>query len=119
MVSTRAILADLLGYDPDAPRRPDVITAAAACRANEVVAAEEAGQPVAVLRLADGRIFVVADRCPHDGGPLSDGWIDGDRLVCARHGWEVDPATGRCDRRSACVAARPLHLDSVAKPSHS
>ena len=44
--------------------------------------------------------YAVADRCPHDGGRLSDGWLDGDRLVCARHAWEIEVCSGQCDRRS-------------------
>ncbi len=42
-----------------------------------------------------GRAFVLPDRCPHDGQPLSDGFVDGDRIVCARHGWEIDACSGR------------------------
>ncbi len=61
---------------------------------------------MALVVLADRRAFVVDDRCPHDGGPLSDGFLDGDRLVCARHGWEVDPCSGACGRRQ--VATRSL-----------
>jgi len=110
MVSLRALVADALGYDPDeaAPGRPSVEAAAAACRPGQVVAADDGGDRVAVVRLVDGRLFVVDDRCPHDGGLLSDGFVDGDRLVCARHGWEVDPCTGTCDRRGAAVAVRPV-----------
>jgi nitrite reductase/ring-hydroxylating ferredoxin subunit len=108
VVSTRALVADLLGYDPELPQRPTVAEAAAACRPGEVIAAREGTAEVAVVRLVDGRAFVVDDACPHDGGPLSSGWVDGDRLVCARHNWEIDPATGRCDRRGACVESRAL-----------
>ncbi len=60
---------------------------------------------VALVVLADRRAFVVDDRCPHDGGPLSDGFLDGDRLVCARHGWEVDPCSGACGRRQVATRA--------------
>jgi nitrite reductase (NADH) small subunit len=51
---------------------------------------------VAVVRLRDGRLRVIEDRCPHDGGTLSDGFLDGDVVVCARHGWEIDPCSGQC-----------------------
>jgi nitrite reductase/ring-hydroxylating ferredoxin subunit len=101
VVSLRALIADLVD---DAPARPEVGEALAACPPGGVVAARDADGDVAVVRFADGRAFVVADACPHDGGPLSDGFVDGDRLVCARHGWEVDPCTGTCGR--ARVAAR-------------
>jgi nitrite reductase/ring-hydroxylating ferredoxin subunit len=106
------MVCDLLGYDPDRdPRvlRPGLAEALARCAPGNVVPAHDKGEPVAVVVLGDGRAFAVADRCPHDGGLLSDGFVDGDRLVCARHQYEVDPCTGRCDRRpAALVAVRPL-----------
>jgi nitrite reductase/ring-hydroxylating ferredoxin subunit len=112
MLSLRALVAETLGYDPDggAPVRSGVDDALAACRPGQVMAADDGGAPVAVVRLVDGRLFVVDDRCPHDGGLLSDGFVDGDRLVCARHGWEVDPCTGTCPRRAARVAVRAVDL---------
>ncbi len=103
MISSAALVADLLGYDPDATDpladRPSVDEALAAARPGDVVAARDGADPLAVVVLGDGSAFAVADRCPHDGGWLSDGWLEGDRLVCARHGWEIEPCTGRCDRR--------------------
>jgi nitrite reductase/ring-hydroxylating ferredoxin subunit len=66
-----------------------------ACRRGEAVAARAPdGEAVVVVRLISGEVCVVADRCPHDGGVLSDGFVEADRLVCARHHWEVDPRTG-------------------------
>jgi nitrite reductase/ring-hydroxylating ferredoxin subunit len=76
-------------------RRPSVTVAVRRCPRGEVIAARgDDGEEVAVVRLVSGQVCVVADRCPHDGGPLSDGFVDGDRLVCARHQWEFDPRTG-------------------------
>lgn len=66
--------------------------------AGQLVAAHDGGRRVAVARLASGRLVVVADECPHDGGRISDGFVDGDRLVCARHGWELEARDGRCER---------------------
>lgn len=34
----------------------------------------------------DGKFFVVENACSHDGGDLSDGEIDGDEIICPRHG---------------------------------
>jgi len=98
-VSLHAQICDLLGHDPDAEdpmaSRPTVADAARRCPRGEVRAARGAdGTPLAVMRLASGEVCVLADRCPHDGGPLSDGFVDADRLVCARHQWELDPRTG-------------------------
>ena len=103
MISLRALLDDLLVEESS---RPEVDDALAACPPGGVIAARDGGEDVAVVRFRDGRAFVVADACPHDGGPLSDGFVDGDRLVCARHGWEVDPCTGTCGR--ATVTCRTL-----------
>ncbi len=104
MVSSHALICDLLGHDPDDPRaralaaRPTVGEAAAGCGRGEVVPARDGDRAVAVLRLSTGELCVLADRCPHDGGLLSDGFVEADRLVCARHQWELDPRTGACPR---------------------
>jgi vanillate O-demethylase monooxygenase subunit len=81
-----AQLLDELGYDPEVPdvTELDLIPAGA------IVRARDGARQVAVARLASGRLVVVDDRCPHDGGRISDGFVDGERLVCARHGWELD-----------------------------
>jgi nitrite reductase/ring-hydroxylating ferredoxin subunit len=63
-----------------------------------MVAARVGARRVAVARLGSGRLVVVADECPHDGGRISDGFVDGERLVCARHGWELEARDGRCER---------------------
>jgi nitrite reductase/ring-hydroxylating ferredoxin subunit len=70
------------------------------CPAGQVVAARDGGVEVAVCVLEDGRAFALPDLCPHDGGRLSDGFVEAGRLVCGRHGWEFDPATGRRVGRS-------------------
>ena len=89
--------------------RPTVAQALRHTAPGQVAAAQHRGRPIAVAVLADGRAFAIADRCPHDGGPLSDGFIEGERLVCARHGWEVDPCTGHCPQRPRdVVEARAL-----------
>jgi len=49
---------------------------------------------VAVFRAADDRVFAVIDRCPHKGGPLSQGIVFGDRVACPLHNWSIDLATG-------------------------
>jgi phenylpropionate dioxygenase-like ring-hydroxylating dioxygenase large terminal subunit len=57
---------------------------------------------VVVARLASGRLVVVNDACPHDGRPISSGgFVDGERIVCGRHGWELAACRGsltRCNR---------------------
>lgn len=96
MTSIHAELCDVLGYDPDRadaePARPTVAQAVRRCPRGEVRPARDAsGNEVAVVRLSTGEVCVVADRCPHDGGPLSDGFVEADRLVCGRHFRSWDP----------------------------
>lgn len=98
-IAPQAAELDLRPLDTRSGGRPTIANAVRAAKPGQVVAARHRGKLVAVAVLADGRAFAIADRCPHDGGLLSDGFVDGDRLVCARHGWEVDPCTGRCDAR--------------------
>jgi len=109
--SASATICDLLGEDPwadgDSPR-PTLRQALRRCQPGQVVPARYRGADMAIFVLGDGRAFAAPDRCPHDGGLLSDGFVDGDRLVCARHGWEFEAPTGRCPLRDTCVPLRTL-----------
>lgn len=98
-----AQLVDELGYDPDdgVPSVEDVVHVPVGA----IVRARRGAEPVAVARLASGRLVVVEDTCPHDGGRISDGYVDGERLVCARHGWELEVVGGRCRRAATCARA--------------
>jgi nitrite reductase/ring-hydroxylating ferredoxin subunit len=98
MASVSAQLFDALGYDPDdgVPQLGEIRQRALAIGA--VVAARRGAQRVCVARLGSGRLVVVADECPHDGGRISDGFVDGERLICARHGWALEARNGRCER---------------------
>jgi nitrite reductase/ring-hydroxylating ferredoxin subunit/catechol 2,3-dioxygenase-like lactoylglutathione lyase family enzyme len=48
---------------------------------------------VLLARVA-GQVLAWRDRCPHAGGPLSQGSIEGGRVICPWHGWRVDLVTG-------------------------
>lgn len=49
---------------------------------------------VAIFRTADDRVFALADRCPHRGGPLSQGIVFGDRVACPLHNWTIELGSG-------------------------
>lgn len=99
--SIHAQVCDLIGEDPHPPAapRPTVEQARARCGPAQVMACRRGEHELVLVTLSDGRAFTAPDRCPHDGGPLSDGFVDGDRLVCARHGWEFELASGTCPGR--------------------
>jgi nitrite reductase (NADH) small subunit len=42
---------------------------------------------IAVFRTAADEIFAVLDRCPHKGGPLSQGIVHGRSVTCPLHNW--------------------------------
>ena len=54
-----------------------------------------AGKPLA-LSCKDGKFGAIAGRCLHVGGPLGDGKLSGENVVCPWHGWSFN----RCDGQS-------------------
>ena len=52
------------------------------------------GLDVAIFRAAQDRIFALLDRCPHKGGPLSQGLVFGERVACPLHNWTIQLADG-------------------------
>jgi 3-phenylpropionate/trans-cinnamate dioxygenase ferredoxin subunit len=70
-----------------------------AVKAEEVQAGQILGlniddTPIAFTRL-DGRIVAFGDVCTHDDGPLAEGTIEGDCVVCPRHGAHFNLYTGK------------------------
>ena len=49
---------------------------------------------VAVFRTGDGDVYALLDRCPHKGGPLSQGIVHGRKVTCPLHAWTIDLASG-------------------------
>jgi nitrite reductase (NADH) small subunit len=76
----------------------------AVCRVDEIPllgarrVARPQGAAVALFRAADGHVFALLDRCPHKGGPLSQGIVFGRSVACPLHNWTIGLADG-------CVAA--------------
>lgn len=50
--------------------------------------------PIAVFRAGDGMLFALIDRCPHKGGPLSEGILHGRAVACPLHNWIISLETG-------------------------
>jgi 3-phenylpropionate/trans-cinnamate dioxygenase ferredoxin component len=42
----------------------------------------------------DGTLYAIEDVCTHDGGPLDQGTLEGECVVCPRHGATFDVRTG-------------------------
>ena len=72
-----------------------------------------AGGPVAVFRTADDRVFALLDRCPHKGGPLSQGIVFGESVACPLHNWTIGLADG-CARApdQGCTQRFSVRIDN-------
>ncbi len=53
------------------------------------------GKPVAIFRVPDGFVATTSI-CPHAGGPLNEGEVDGNVVTCPWHGLSYDLGTGAC-----------------------
>ncbi len=72
------------------------------------------GKELAVFNLGD-RFLAVENRCPHRGGPLSDGIVSGRQVVCPLHAWRVcleDGSVVKPAEQKACVASYRTRVES-------
>ena len=53
------------------------------------------GLCVAVFRTAADEAFAIEDRCPHKGGPLSQGIVHGKAVTCPLHNWVISLESGK------------------------
>ena len=53
------------------------------------------GSSIAVFHIRDGHVFATESSCPHKGGPLADGVVGGQKVVCPLHSFVFDLATGQ------------------------
>jgi nitrite reductase (NADH) small subunit len=52
------------------------------------------GSDIAIFRTANNEVFALHDKCPHKGGPLSQGLVHGKRVTCPLHAWNIELASG-------------------------
>ena len=79
-----------------------------------------AGLDVAVFRNAEDQVFALLDRCPHKGGPLSQGIVFGTSVACPLHNWTIGlddgcaraPDAGCTTRFSVKVQEGVVSLDA-------
>jgi nitrite reductase (NADH) small subunit len=85
------------------------------------------GLDVALFKAADGSVFALLDRCPHKGGPLSQGIVFGHSVACPLHNWTIGLDTGvaaapdeGCTPRFAVkVEGGQVHLDATELATHA
>jgi nitrite reductase (NADH) small subunit len=77
------------------------------------------GGDVAIFRNGEDKVFALLDRCPHKGGPLSQGIVFGESVACPLHNWTIGladgcakaPDEGCTTRFSVNVEAGRVYLD--------
>ncbi len=67
---------------------------------------------IAVFRTAEDRVFAIEDRCPHKGGPLSQGIVHGASVTCPLHNWVISLETGKAlGADQGCVRTIPIRVE--------
>jgi nitrite reductase (NADH) small subunit len=61
---------------------------------------------IAIFRTVDDEIFALRDKCPHKGGPLSQGIVHGKKVACPLHDWKINLDTGIAVAPDVGCAAR-------------
>ena len=77
---------------------------------------------IAVFRTANDDVFALNDKCPHKGGPLSQGIVHGNAVTCPLHNWVISLETGeaqgadegRVARYTLKVDAGTIYIDGAA-----
>jgi 3-phenylpropionate/trans-cinnamate dioxygenase ferredoxin subunit len=79
--------------------------------AGERLFVELDGKSIVLFNLA-GKFFAIGDICSHDNGPVGDGEIEGNEVICPRHGGRFDVQTGKATSLPALVdiPAYPVRL---------
>ena len=73
---------------------------------------EAEGGNIAVFRNASDVVFALLDKCPHKGGPLSQGIVFGERVACPLHNWSIELKTGDAVAPDAgCTKRFPVKFD--------
>lgn len=68
-------------------------------------------KPMALFNVG-GEVFAINAVCPHRGGPLANGKLDGHVVTCPWHGWTFDVRTGQPDHPGGhCVAAYEVKVE--------
>jgi nitrite reductase (NADH) small subunit len=72
-----------------------------------------ARREIALFNLGD-RFVATDNQCPHNGGPLCDGIVAGDSVVCPLHGWKIRLDSGMVERpasSAACVTTYATRIE--------
>jgi nitrite reductase (NADH) small subunit len=110
-------IVDHSADEPDAPDGNGTGNWKWVCRVEDIprlgarVLRRDDADDIALFRTGADRVFALADRCPHKGGPLSQGIVFGDHVACPLHGWQIGLEDGRaCAPDAGCTRRFPVML---------
>lgn len=67
---------------------------------------------IAVFRTAGDEVFALENRCPHRGGPLSEGIVHGRKVACPLHNWIIDLDSGAATGADqGCARRFPVKIE--------
>ena len=109
-------------------RRDDMMSWTDICAVDDIpvlgsrIVRRASGGDIAIFRNSENRVFALLDRCPHKGGPLSQGIVFGERVACPLHNWTIELSSGcalapdeGCTQRFAVrVDQRRVYLEAKA-----
>ncbi len=68
---------------------------------------------IAVFRTVSDEVFALRDRCPHKGGPLSQGIVHGRMVACPLHDWKIHLDSGLAAAPDeGCAARYPVRVEN-------
>lgn len=73
------------------------------------------GQDIGLFKI-DGKVYACSNFCPHRGGPLSEGTLDGTVVTCPFHHWRFDVSTGKSpvhESVSVAIFSTKLQNDEI------
>ncbi len=85
------------------------------------------GMDVAIFRNSEDTVFALLDRCPHKGGPLSQGIVHGESVACPLHNWTIGlgdgcakgPDEGCTPKFAVKVDGDSVYLSATELASHA
>jgi nitrite reductase (NADH) small subunit len=73
----------------------------------------DGGEEIAVFRTGDNQVFALVNRCPHKGGPLSQGIVHGHSVACPLHNWNIALRTGEAQGNDkGCTPVIPVKVNA-------
>ena len=76
---------------------------------------EVAGERVAIFHTRAGEVFATQANCPHKSGPLADGLLGGQSVICPLHTWKFNLSTGEQVAGSCRLITYPVRVTTDGK----